>query len=172
MVGHAHSFSLYLSLSLSVCLDWPRSFSDKNDISPCLSPVRPIHIVYSLTHIVYLGHSLQPVSLFRSHGDPMWSVDLASSHAQNISTRLWLDHLSSSILQPSPLRKAQSDNSSPEHIYLFNECRTILTLSLYLYVSRLTLLSHTVSSTRWSYYLSIPHKAWAIYIVRGTPTLD
>ena len=35
----------------------------------------------------------------------MWSVDLASSHAQNISTRLWLDHLSSSILQPSPLPK-------------------------------------------------------------------
>ena len=104
MVGHAHSISL--SLSLSVCLDWPRSFSDKNDISPCLSPIRPIHIVYSLTHIVYLGHSLQPVSLFRSHGDPMWSVDLASSHAQNISTRLWLDHLSSSILQPSPLPKS------------------------------------------------------------------
>ena len=36
----------------------------------------------------------------------MWSVDLASSHAQNISTRLWLDHLSSSILQPSPLPKS------------------------------------------------------------------
>ena len=170
MVGHAHSISL--SLSLSVCLDWPRSFSDKNDISPCLSPIRPIHIVYSLTHIVYLGHSLQPVSLFRSHDDPMWSVDLASSHAQNISTRLWLDHLSSSILQPSPLPKAQSDNISPEHIYLFNECRTTLTLSLYLYVSRLTSLSHTVSSTRWSYYLSIPRKAGAIYIARGTPTLD
>ena len=58
-------------LSLFVCLNLPRSFSDKNDISPCLSPIRPIHIVYSLTHIVYLGHSLQPVSLFRSHGDPM-----------------------------------------------------------------------------------------------------
>ena len=56
-------------MSLFVCLDWPRSFSDKNVISPCLSPIRPIHIVYSLTHIVYLGHSLQPVSLFRSH-DP------------------------------------------------------------------------------------------------------
>ena len=49
----------------------------------------------------------------------MWSVDLGSSHAQNISTHLWLDHLSSSILQPSPLPKAQSDNISPEHIYLF-----------------------------------------------------
>ena len=41
-----------------------------------------------------------------------------------------MDHLSSSILQPSPLPKAQSDNISPEHIYLFNECRTTLTLSL------------------------------------------
>ena len=70
-----------------------------------LSPILPIHIVYSLTHIVYLGHSIKPVSLFWSHGDPMWSVDLAFSHTQNISTRLWLDHISSSILQPSPLPK-------------------------------------------------------------------
>ena len=61
---------------------------------------------------------------------------------------------------------------SPEHIHLFNECRTTLTLSLYLYVSRLTSLSHIVSSTHWSYYLSIPRKAGAIYIARGTPTLD
>ena len=61
---------------------------------------------------------------------------------------------------------------SRAYIYLFNECRTTLTLSLYLYVSRLTSLSHTVSSTRWSYYLSIPRKAGAIYIARGTPTLD
>ena len=49
------------------------------------------------------------------------------------------------MLQPSPLPKAQSDNISPEHIYLFNECRTTLTLSLYLYVSRLTsLFSHRI----------------------------
>ena len=165
-------FYMHLYAVLYVCLDWPRSFSDKNDISPCLRPIRPIHIVCSLTHTVYLDHSLQPVSLFRSHGDPMWSIDLASSHAQNISTRLWLDHLSSSILQPSPLPKAQSDNISPEHIYLFNECQTTLTLYLYLYVPGLTSLSHIVSSTHWSYYLSIPRKAGAIYIVRGTPTLD
>ena len=46
----------------------------------------------------------------------MYSIDLASSHAQNISTCLWLDHLSSSISQPSPFPKAQSDNISPEHI--------------------------------------------------------
>ena len=132
MEGDARSISLSLpsSRSLFLCLSWPRSFLDTNDISPCLSPIRHIYIVYSLTHIVYLGHSLQPVSLFRSHGDPMWSVDLASSDAQNISTRMWLDHLSSSILQPSPLPKAQSENISPEHIYLFNECRTTLTLSL------------------------------------------
>ena len=32
---------------------------------------------------------------------------------------------------PHPCQKAQSDNISPEHIYLFNECRTTLTLSLY-----------------------------------------
>ena len=62
MVGHAHSISL--SLCVCVCLDLPRSFSDKNDISPCLSPIRPIHIVYSLTHIVYLGQSLQPSHSF------------------------------------------------------------------------------------------------------------
>ena len=36
-----------------------------------LSPIRPIQFVHSLTHIVYIGHSLQPVSLFRSHDDPM-----------------------------------------------------------------------------------------------------
>ena len=32
---------------------------------------------------------------------------------------------------PHPCQKAESDNISPEHIYLFNECRTTLTLSLY-----------------------------------------
>ena len=43
---------------------------------------------------------------------------------------MWLDHLSIYILQPSPFPKAQSDNISPEHISLFNECRTTLTLSI------------------------------------------
>ena len=36
---------------------------------------------------------------------------------------------------PHPCQKAQSDNISPEHIYLFNECRTTLSLSLYLCLS-------------------------------------
>ena len=47
-----------------------------------------------LSHAHCLSRSLSPTRLTLSiAGDPMWSVDLASSHAQNISTRLWLDHL-------------------------------------------------------------------------------
>ena len=64
------------------------------------------------------------------------------------------------------LAKSSIGQYLPEHIYLFNECRTTLTLSLYLYVSRLTSRSHVVSSTHWN-YLSIPRKAGAIYIARG-----
>ena len=68
MVGHAHSISLSLSLRMSRLTSL---FLGQKRYITMLSPIRPIHIVYSLTHIVYLGHSLQPVSLFRSHGDPM-----------------------------------------------------------------------------------------------------
>ena len=64
MVGHAHSISLSPYVSIDLALSRTKRYT------PCLSPIRLIHIVYSLTHIVYLGHSLQPVSLFRSHDDP------------------------------------------------------------------------------------------------------
>jgi hypothetical protein len=50
----------------------------------------------------------------------------------DMCTCLWLDHLSSSLLQPSPFPKDQSNNIYPQHIYLFSEYQGTLTLSLYL----------------------------------------
>ena len=131
-----------------------------------------------LSHAHRLSRSLSPTCLTLSIA---WRPTLAQSLSLYICNRLTLLpptrkiylHVYEWIISQdiSIFPKAQSDNISPEHIYLFNECRTTLTLSLYLYVSRLTSLSHAVSSTHWS-YLSIPRKAGAIYIARGTPTLD
>ena len=130
----------------------------------CLSrSLSPTHITLSIARLPTLAQSL---SLYICNRLTL----LPPMHKIYLHVCDWIISQALSY-NPHPCQKAQSDNISLEHIYLFNECRTTLTLSLYLYVSRLTSLSHAVSSTHWS-YLSIPRKARAIYIARGTPTLD
>ena len=153
MVGHAHSISLSLRMSrlTSLFLGQKRyitMFEPNSTYSHCI-----------LSHAHRLSRSLSPTRLTLSIAR---RPTLAQSLSLYICNRLTLlppahkiylhvcDWIISQALSysPHPCQKAQSDNISPEHIYLFNECRTTLTLSLYLYVSRLTLLSQTVSSMR------------------------
>ena len=170
MVGHTHSISLSLSLRMSrltlLFLGQKRyitMFEPNSTYSHCI-----------LSHAHRLSRSLSPTRLTLSIarrpyviGWPCFLPRTKYIYTSVTGSSLKL-YLTTLTLTKSSFRQYLSG----AYIYLFNECRTTLTLSLYLYVSRLTSLSHTVSSTRGSYYLSIPRKAGAIYIARGTPTLD
>ena len=142
-----HTQSLSLSLSLRMSRLTSLFLGQKRYITMFEPNLTYSHCI--LSHAHRLSRSLSPTRLTLSIARPLCDRLTLPPPTHKIYLHVcdWIISQALSYI-PHPCQKAHSDNISPEHIYLFNECRTTLTLSLYLYVSRLISLSYTVSSMR------------------------
>ena len=171
MVGHAHSISLSLSLSLCMSRFTSLFLGQKRYITMFEPNSTYSHCILSHAHC--LSRSLSPTRLTLSIARRPYVIDRPCFLPR---TKYIYTSVTGSSLKLYLTALTLAKSSIGQYLsraYIFAQCMSdhthFVSLSICLSID---LAFSTVSSTRWSYYLSIPHKAGAIYIARGTPTLD